>query len=118
MRDFRKFKVWEQSHSLVLEVYKITSTSPNDERYGLTSQIRRACLSVPTNIAEVCGKRSDKEFARFLDIAFGSASEAEYLILVSKDLNYVDSNTHEKIHSELVAIKKQLYQLIKKINEN
>lgn len=118
MRDFRKFKVWEQSHALVLEMYKITSVFPTEERYGLTSQIRRACISIPTNIAEGCGKRSDKEFARYLDIAFGSASEKEYLLLLCRDLTYVDSNTHERTHNELVAIKKQLYQLIKKINEH
>lgn len=118
MRDFRKYKVWEQSHLLTLEVYRITQTFPTEERYGLTSQIRRACASVPTNIAEGCGKASEKDFARFLGISYGSASETEYLILLSKDLTYVDLILYQKVHDELISIKKQLFQLIKKPNEN
>ena len=118
LRDFRKYKVWEQSHLLTLEVYRITKTFPIDERYGIISQIRRACSSIPTNIAEGCGKSSEKDFARFLGISYGSASETEYLILLSKDLNYIDLILHQKIHEELVSIKKQLFQLIKKLNEN
>ncbi len=118
MRDFRKYKVWEQSHLLTLEIYRVTKTFPMEERYGLTSQLRRACSSIPTNIAEGCGKLSEKDFARFLGISFGLASETEYLIILSRDLAYVDLGLHEKIQIELVSIKKQLFQLIKKLNEN
>ena len=89
-----------------------------EEKYGLTSQIRRACSSIPTNIAEGCGKLSEKDFARFLGISYGSASEAEYLFLLARDLSYVSLGLHEKVQAELVSIKKQLFQLIKKLNEN
>jgi four helix bundle protein len=116
MRDFRKYLVWEQSHKLTLEIYSITKTFPSDEKYGLSSQIRRACSSIPTNIAEGCGKISEKDFARYLGISFGSASELEYLILLSKDLNFIDNEKYELLQHEIVSIKKQLYHLINKIN--
>lgn len=118
MRDFRKYNVWEQSHLLTLEVYRVTRTFPTEEKYGLTSQLRRACSSIPTNIAEGCGKLSEKDFARFLGISFGSASETGYLILLTRDLAYLDLERYENIQIELVSIKKQLFQLIKKLNEN
>ncbi|MFY7889000.1 MAG: four helix bundle protein [Spirosomataceae bacterium] len=116
MRDFRKYFVWEQSHKLTLTIYAFTRNFPNDEKFGLTSQIRRACSSIPTNIAEGCGKLSEKDFARFLGISFGSASELEYLMLLVKDLGYIAVDDYEGLHQEIVSIKKQLYHLINKIN--
>lgn len=89
MRDFRKNKVWEQSHKLTLEIYLVTKNFPSEEKFGLISQMRRARASIPTNIAEGCGKSSKKDFARYLGIAFGSASELEYQILLSRDLNFL-----------------------------
>jgi four helix bundle protein len=80
MRDFRELKVWEKAHQLALEIYKATSTFPKEERYGLTSQMRRATVSIPADIAEGCCRKGDAEFARFLQIAMGSASELEYHI--------------------------------------
>ena len=77
MKDFRQLQVWEKSHQLALGVYKATQDFPKEELYGLTSQIRRASTSIPTNIAEGCGRGTDPEFARFLQIAMGSASETE-----------------------------------------
>lgn len=116
MRDFRKLRVWEQSHQLTLLLYSQTKTFPNEEKYGITSQIRRAVASIPTNIAEGCGKISDKDFARYLNISFGSASELEYLMILSKDLDYISSDMFLTISTEIIAIKKQLYHLIKKLN--
>jgi four helix bundle protein len=78
MRDFKEYKVWEKSHYLALEVYRVTATFPKEELYGLTSQIRRASTSIPANIAEGCGRSGNTELARFLQIAMGSASELEY----------------------------------------
>ena len=116
MRDFRKYHVWEQSHKLTLEIYSMTKIFPSEEKFGLISQIRRASSSIPTNIAEGCGKISDKDFARYLGISFGSASELEYLTLLSKDLNYISDEKYQVIQAEVVSIKKQLYHLINKIN--
>lgn len=116
MRDFRKYLVWEQSHKLTLEIYSLTKNFPSEEKYGLISQIRRACSSIPTNIAEGCGKISEKDFARYLGISFGSASELEYLILLAKDLNFIGEEKYQSTQQEIVSIKKQLYHLINKIN--
>jgi four helix bundle protein len=88
MKDFRQLKVWEKSHQLALSVYKATKKFPKEELYGLTSQIRRASMSIPTNIAEGCGRNTDKEFARFLQIAMGSASETEYQLILARDLEF------------------------------
>ena len=78
MRDFRELKVWEKAHRLTLQVYRITKDFPSDEQFGLTVQLRRAAASVPTNIAEGCGRDSERELARFMSIAAGSVSEVEY----------------------------------------
>jgi len=78
VKDFRKLAVWEKAHRLTLDMYKATASFPKDELYGLTSQVRRASISIPANIAEGCGRNGDVELARFLQIAMGSASELEY----------------------------------------
>jgi len=85
MKDFRKLDVWAKAHALTLAIYRVTAGFPTEERYGLTSQLRRACVSIPTNIAEGCGRNSDAELARFAEIAMGSSSEVEYLLLLSRD---------------------------------
>jgi four helix bundle protein len=83
MKDFRTLKVWEKSHRLVLAIYEATKPFPKNELYGITSQIQRAAVSVPTNIAEGCGKDSDAELGRYFKIAMGSSSELEYLLLLA-----------------------------------
>jgi four helix bundle protein len=80
MQDFKKLSVWQKAHILTLEVYKTTSGFPKEETYGLTSQIRRACSSIPSNIAEGCGRKGNVELSRFLQIAVSSASELQYQI--------------------------------------
>ncbi len=89
MRDFRKYSAWHDAHLLTLEVYKITQLFPKEELFGLTSQLRRAASSIPTNFAEGCGSNSGKEFGRFLNIAIASCSEVEYLLLLVSDLKYI-----------------------------
>jgi four helix bundle protein len=86
MRDFRNLQVWEKAHALALSVYKATVSFPKEELYGLTSQIRRSSTSIPTNIAEGCGRNGDAELARFMSIGMGSASELEYQLLLAHDL--------------------------------
>jgi four helix bundle protein len=104
MRDFKKYDIWQLSHTFTLRIYSNTSLFPKDELYGITSQIRRASSSIPTNISEGCGRNSDKEFNQFLNIALGSASETEYLIILSRDLNYIDTEKFEILEKEINII--------------
>ena len=113
MKDFKKLKVWEKAHRLTLNVYEASAKLPREELYGITSQIRRACVSVPTNIAEGCGRSSDTDFARFLQISMGSASEVEYLLLLGLDLDLLVNDEYEELNSAVVEIKRMLTSLIK-----
>jgi four helix bundle protein len=115
MKDFRKLKVWEKAHQLTLRIYKVTEEFPREELYGLISQIRRASVSIPTNIAEGAVRSSDADFARFLYIALGSTSELEYLFLLSKDLKFIQSEVQEELNAEINEIKKMLITFIKKL---
>ena len=115
MKDFRQLKVWEKSHQFALAVYQTTKIFPKEELYGLTSQIRRASISIPTNIAEGCGRNTDKEFASFLQIAMGSASEAEYQLILARDLEFLPKDAYEKLHSDVEEVKRMLASLLKTI---
>ena len=117
MKDFRSLEVWQKAHQLTLAAYRITSAFPQDERFGLTSQIRRAASSVPANIAEGCGRRGDAEFHRFLQMAMGSASELEYHLLLSRDLEYLDSEKHKHLTDEAVRVKRMPASLIRTVDE-
>ena len=112
MKDFRQLKVWEKAHQLALAIHKATKGFPKEEIYGLTSQIRRASMSVPTNIAEGCGQNTDAQFARFLQIAMGSASETEYQLLLSYDLEFLNKEQYEKLNADVTEIKRMLTSLI------
>ena len=115
MRDFKSLKVWQKGHELSLSVYKITPLFPREEIYGLASQIRRAVLSIPANIAEGCGCNGNREFARFLEIALRSASETEYYLLLSRDLKYLSPRTHEELNNQVTEVKRMLTRLIQKL---
>jgi len=115
MRDFRELKVWRRSHRLALATYRATANFPNEEKYGLTSQIRRASTSVPANIAEGCGRYGDAELARFLQIAAGSASELEYHLLLARDLKLLGGSDHERLTGEVTEIKRMLTSFIQKL---
>ncbi|WP_297333302.1 four helix bundle protein [Flavobacterium sp.] len=117
MVDYRNYIVWQKSHQFVLDVYKLTASFPKSEQFNLISQINRASLSIPTNIAEGCGRESQKELIRFLYISSGSAHETEYLLLVSKDLGFIEKDLYNKLNSEVNEIKKMLASLIRKIAE-
>ena len=93
----------------------MTKGFPREEMYGLTSQIRRACVSIPTNISEGCVRSSDADFSRFLFISLGSASELEYLILLSKDLKYINEKFYAELNIGINEIKKMLIGMIKKL---
>lgn len=115
MRDFRELKVWEKSHALTLEVYKATKAFPKEEIYGLTSQIRRASVSIPANIAEGCCRSSDVDFARFLQMAAGSASELEYLFLLANEIGILHSPMYEKLAVDVVEVKRMLTTFMQKL---
>ena len=115
MRNFRTLKVWTKAHQLVLEVYKRTPDFPAEERYGLTSQLRRAAASIPTNIAEGCGRPGDGELGRFLGIAAGSASEVEYLLLLTRDLSYLAPAEFAKLEASVIEVCKMLAAFIGKL---
>lgn|SRR5690554_4923927 len=116
MRDYKKLQVWEKSHQLTLEMYQMLFTYPKEETFGLVSQMKRSSSSIPTNIAEGAGRFTNKDFARFLSIAYGSCNELEYQIILSRDLNYIDLDKGEKLFQKIKEIRKMLYALINKLN--
>ncbi len=115
MKDFRNLKVWERDHKLTITIYLLTKKFPKDELYGITSQIRRACSSIPTNIAEGCGKDSQSELSRFLQIAMGSSSELDYLLMLAHELTYIDDNVYLETSKELIEVRRMLNAFIRKI---
>ncbi len=115
MKDFRELKVWEKAHKLTLEVYKATEVFPRSELYSLTNQIQRAAISIPANIAEGCGKSGDSDFGRYLQIAMGSSSELEYLLLLAHDLCYLSDNAYQLLTNGLIEVRKMLNSLIQQV---
>ena len=118
MRDYKKYDIWKLSHLLTLEVYKITESFPKEEIFGLTSQIRRASSSIGINIVEGCGRGSDEDFKRFLRNASGSAFEVEYILLLSKDLNYISEEKFIELTPKAEELKMKISKLILKIEED
>ena len=117
MKNFRDLLVWEKSHLLTLKVYGCTKSFPKEEIYGLTSQMRRSSSSIPTNIAEGCGRNSDPQFAKFLNFAFGSASELEYQLILSRDLEYVSKVKFSEVSELNEEVKKMLASLLKSVGK-
>ena len=117
MKDFRQLKVWEKAHQMALAVYQVTASFPRDEIYGLTSQMRRAASSIPSNMAEGCGRNSDAELARFSSMAAGSASELEYHLLLARDLKLIPLNDYQYqlLTEQVVEIKRMLSGLVQKL---
>jgi four helix bundle protein len=118
MQPFVDLKVWQRSHKLTLEIYRLTATFPADERFGLISQIRRAAVSVPSNIAEGSRRSHTRDYARFLNIAEGSAAEISYLMILSRDLGFVDQERAHNILAELDEILRMLYALRQKVDRS
>jgi four helix bundle protein len=116
MRDFHELKVWEKAHQLVLRIYQETKTFPKEEVYGITSQLRRAAASIPTNIAEGCGRFTSGDFRRSLAFAMGSASEVEYLLLLSRSLEMIEEADYRELDAKIIEIKKMLYSFSQTIN--
>lgn len=115
MVNYKNFKVWKKAHALVLDIYKLLLQFPKDEQFNLVSQIKRAVVSIPTNIAEGSGRETQKELIRFLYIASGSANELEYLLLLSCELQLIKDEDSQSILNEIDQIKRMLATLILKI---
>ena len=115
MKDFKELRVWSKAHELTVSVYVITRIFPKDEMYGLTSQVRRSAASIGANIAEGCGRRSDGELCRFLQIARGSASETEYHLLLAKDLGLLSESDFRKAEQKVLEVQRMLTALVQKV---
>jgi four helix bundle protein len=116
MRDFRKLKVWEKAHRLTMAVYVATREFPQEERYGMTAQMRRSGSSIPCNIAEGCGRNGVREFARFLEIAAGSASELEYQLLLARELHFLTQTMYDRLAADTCEVKQMLTSLIQTLH--
>ncbi len=112
MQDYRKLKVWEAAHALVLAIYRVTTDFPREEQFGLASQMRRSAASIPTNIVEGCGRSTQADFLRFLYISMGSAKELEYQLLLSSDLGLLTIPVHQQLREETDRVTRMLSALI------
>jgi four helix bundle protein len=115
MRDYRDPQVWAKAHALALEIYRSTQGFPSDERFGLTSQTRRSCASIPANLAEGCGRRSDGEMARFVQIAMGSGAELSYHLLLARDLGLLSRASYLRLDSNLTEVMPMLSSLSQRL---
>lgn len=115
MRNFRKYDIWRDSVVFVDKIYKLVEDFPVKENYGLTSQLTRAAISLPSNIAEGASRESEKDFARFLEISLGSAFELETQLMIAGNRNYVEKKLTEELIIEIISIQKRISALRKKV---
>ena len=118
MQNYRTLKVWKKAHTFTLDIYKITLVFPKIETYALADQMRRSASSIPTNIAEGCGRNSNLELSHFLNVALGSSNEIDYQILLTKDLGYISQEQYELLKNQIGEIKAMLITLISKLRNN
>ncbi|HET9838319.1 MAG TPA: four helix bundle protein [Candidatus Angelobacter sp.] len=112
MRNYRDLQTWNKAHKLTLDLYKSSRSFPKEELYGLTAQLRRAASSIGANLAEGCGRQSNSEFARFVRIAMGSASELDYHLLLANDLGLLESAAYQHHIAMLTEVRKMLASLL------
>ena len=117
MRNFRKYDAWQNALQVVETIYRLTKCFPEDEKYGLTNQVRRAAVSIASNIAEGASRESEVDFARILEISLGSAFEVETQILIANQLGYVTAENYEPLLNQLTILQKQINSLISKIRQ-
>jgi four helix bundle protein len=115
LRNYRDLEVWGKAHKLTLHLYQRSRTFPKEEFYGLTSQMRRCAMSIGANLAEGCGRQTTPEFARFVRIAMGSASELDYHLLLARDFGYLRSDEHQGFALELTRVRKMLASLLSRL---
>ena len=117
MQDFRNLDVWNKAHKITLEIYRLTESFPKSEVFGLSSQVRRAASSIATNLAEGCG-RTQPEFGRVVQIAFGSACEVDYQLLLARDLGFLPPQSYEPINADVIEVKRMLNSLLKRVQRD
>jgi four helix bundle protein len=115
MRNYKDLRVWEEAHRLTLSVYKATQGFPKEERFGLISQMRRSAASIAANLAEGCGRRSDGEMARYVQIAMGSGAELSYHLLLARDLGFMKNEEHTELSATLERTMRMLSALSSKV---
>jgi four helix bundle protein len=118
MINFREIEFWKRSRHLAIEVYRVTNTFPKNELYGLTSQIRRCAISIPSNIAEGSGRSSKKDFARFLDMSIGSAHELETQIDIAHEISFINTSDFRRLNKELIEIIKMISRYNNQIRQS
>jgi four helix bundle protein len=117
MIQYREVKAWEKAHQIALHVYEATAKFPKEERYSLTDQIRRACVSIPSNISEGCGRNTDPQLMRFFEISKGSASELDYQLFLAKELGYLPADDYDQLTTAITEVQKMLAVFIKKVRQ-
>ena len=117
MQNFKDLTLWQDAHKFALKIYAATKTFPKEETFGITSQIRRAAVSIPCNIAEGCGRYTSKDFANFLQIALGSTNETDYLILLAKDLGHLSEGQFIDLQESVNKIRAMNINLIEKVRK-
>ena len=118
MRDFLKLEIWQRSHKLVLKIYDITQYMPKEELYGLCSQMRRSGSSIPTNIAEGCGRNSHAQMIYFFQVSAASCSELMYQIILCKDLSYITNSVFKELYTETTEIQKMIHTYITRLKSD
>lgn len=118
MQDYRKLKVWHKAHVVAIDIHRVAGGFPRRDGVALTSQLRRAALSIPANIAEGTGKGGDAEFRRYVQIALGSASETTYHLLVAHDLDLIDLATYNDLTARLAEVRRMLTGLLTRLGPN
>ena len=118
MQDYRKLKVWAKAHSVAIDIHRVAGGFPRHNGVALTTQLRRAALSIPTNIAEGAGKGGDAEFRRYVQIALGSASETTYHLLVARDLDLIALSTYDDLTGRITEVRRMLTGLLKRLDQN
>lgn len=117
MQNYKELILWQEAHKLALNLYEASKSFPKEEIYGITSQLRRAAVSIPCNVAEGCGRHTQKDFANFLQIALGSINETEYLIQLAKDLKYLQQEPYNHINQRLNKIRAMNIKLLEKVRK-
>mgnify|MGYP003609459691 FL=1 len=117
MHNIKKLKIWNDSIDLCVDVYQALANMPNDERYGLSSQIKRSAVSIPSNIAEGAGRDTNSQFSNFLNIAYGSSYELQTQLIISERLNFISSEVNESLLNKLNEVQKMVYVFKENINK-